>query len=376
MYDLVIKNGNVIDPQCQRFETRNLAVKDGKIVPYNADMPAKEILDAGGGYVSPGFVEFHAHVYQGSSYGMNPDLLFPYGVTTVVDQGTTGYINFEDFYHESELRTMKIKSFINIFPIGQPGGNIPELLDEEILRLDLLEKTIEKYKRHISGIKIKFSKNTVGNFGIAPLQKALAFADQMNLPLCVHTTNPPIDTEELVSLLRPGDIYCHAYQGHGQTILSNAGSVKEAFWKAKKRGVIIDVANGRLNFDYKIAIPALKEKFLPDIIATDLTKGSFTDIQMPMARNLPFVMSKYLNLGMSLEDILAAVTINPLRILSDNKLDIGALSIGSDADICVFDVLPSEKYFFDANKEKRRGTQYIVPRATIVNGVLTYLKDS
>ena len=194
------------------------------------------------------------------------------------------------------------------------------------------------------------------------------------LPLCIHTTNPPCDTGIIVSKLRKGDIYCHLYQGHGNTILDENNIVKNEFWKARKRGVIMDAANGCVNFSYKIAIPALQQQFAPDIISTDLTARSFNNFQNNMARNLVFVMSKYLNLGLNFSTIIKSVTSIPAQVLKLSG-EIGTLQEGALADICICKIVNTQHDFYDANNVKRSGDKYIRTLATIAEGNIMFLND-
>ena len=376
MYDLVIENGFVIDPYEKIEEKKTIAIKDGYIVPYKVNIDAIYKIDASGKYVFPGFIDFHTHVYQASTLAVNPDLLFPYGVTTVVDQGTAGYINFEDFYcNEIVSKTMRIKSFVNIYPIGQPGGNIEECLDPNIFNENQLANIIYKYKNNIIGIKIRFSKNTVGDFGIEPLQKTLNIAKKLKVPVCVHTTNPPIATEKLVSMLRKGDIYCHVFQGNGNTIINSNFVVKKEFWEAKKKGIIFDAANGRLNFSYDVAQSALAEKFFPDIISTDLTSVSFNTPGVSMVKNLPFVMSKYLSLGVPLNSVIQSVTEIPARLMGMENI-IGTLKEGAQADVCICEIKSTLHSFADACGKEKKGNIYLSPEATILNGKILYLNEN
>ena len=373
MYDLVIKNGIFLDAG-NAINIDGIAIQNGRIVSYNPDVPAQKILDAQGNYVVPGFIDFHTHVFEGSAYGVNPDLLFSYGITTVVDQGTVGYINYPSFVHQCQNKMMKIKSFINVYPLGQPGDGITEFLNADVLHKDKLINLILENKDTIKGIKLKFSKGLIEQDEENVLCKILEICDYTGLPLCIHTTNPPCDTGIIVSKLRKGDIYCHLYQGHGNTILDENNIVKDEFWKARKRGVIMDAANGCVNFSYKIAIPALQQQFAPDIISTDLTARSFNNFQNNMARNLVFVMSKYLNLGLDFSTIIKSVTSIAAQVLKLSG-EIGTLQEGALADICICKIVNTQHDFYDANNVKRSGDEYIRALATIAEGNIMFLND-
>ncbi len=372
VYNLIIENGYVLDPATNFEGIKTIAIKNHRIVPYNKTIDAKQKINAAGYYIFPGFIDFHTHIYEGSAFAVKPELLFPYGVTAVVDAGTTGCVNFEDFYRNTIQKSMvKIKAYLNISSIGQPGGGIEESLDPALFDEGKIAYLIDKYRDTILGIKIRCSKNLVEKFGILPMQQTLDLARKLKASVCVHTTNPPIDAADLVSMLDKNDIYCHMFQGVGSTMIGENNSVKPEFWEARKRGVIFDAANGRLNFDYNVALPALKEAFWPDIISTDLTKLSFNTPGISPVRNLSFIMSKYLGLGMNLEDIIRAVTTTPAKLMGMEN-EIGTVQEGAVADLCICKIEDSAAEFIDSKDEIKRGDKLFVPKATIANGEIVY----
>lgn len=372
MYDLIIENGRAFDPASTITGIRTIAIKNGRIVPYDKTITARQKINAVGCYVLPGLIDFHTHVYEGSAFAVKPELIFPSGVTSIVDAGTTGCINFEDFYRNTIQKSMmRIKAYLNISSIGQPGGGIEESLDPALFDEDRIAYLVERYKDAILGLKIRFSENVVGVHGVSPMKRTLEIARKAGVPVCVHTTNPPIDAAELVDMLGENDVYCHMFQGIGSTMISNDVIVKKNFWEARKRGVVFDAANGRLNFDYDIAIPALEKEFRPDIISTDLTKLSFNTPGCTPVKNLSFVISKYLNLGMNLEDIINAVTTMPARLMGmENK--IGTIENGAFADVCIAKIVEKEVDFVDSKGERRSGNKLFITQATIAAGEIVY----
>ncbi|ADK16520.1 MULTISPECIES: metallo-dependent hydrolase [Clostridium] len=369
-YDLIVRNGYLLDPATGNKGKHIVAVKDDKIADYSQDGQAIQTINAKGCYVFPGLIDFHTHIYEGSDFGVSPDLLLANGVTAAVDAGSTGCVNFEMFYKNSMMNSkLKIKAFLNVSSIGQPGAGIDEPLDPKLFQKDLIRSLIRKYKGTILGLKIRFSKNTVGGLGTKPLEETLKLAQELGVPVCVHTTNPPIDAAELVSMLRKGDIYCHIYHGTGSTLLEEDGTIKPAFLDAAKRGVIFDCANGRFNLDYKVAKQSISNKFLPDIISTDTTKVT---LNVPaQVKSLPFVMSKYLSFGMSLEDVLKTVTVNPAKLMGmEGK--IGTLKKGAYADITICKIVDKKVVFSDSKGATHEGNQLIVPVLTIENGRIAY----
>jgi predicted amidohydrolase len=376
MYNLIIENGYVIDPAADFEGIKTIAIKNNRIVPYDETIDAAQKINATGLYVFPGLIDFHTHVYEGSAFAVKTELLFPYGITAVVDAGTTGCINFEDFYRNTIKKSMvKIKAYLNISSIGQPGGGIEESLNPANFDVDKIAYLVNKYRDTILGIKIRFSKHLVDDFGIEPLRQTIDLARKLNVCVCVHTTNPPIDAAKLVAMLGKNDVYCHVFQGVGSTIIYEQKHVKPEFWEARKRGVVFDAANGRLNFDYNIALTAIEEEFWPAIISTDLTKLSFNTPGISAVKNLPFVMSKYLSLGMDLNAIIRAVTATP-AILMGLENEIGTLKEGAMADLCICKIEDSIAEFIDSKGEIRRGDQLFIPKATIANGEIVYCCNS
>ena len=191
---------------------------------------------------------------------------------------------------------------------------------------------LNRYRGKLLGIKIRVSKELVGELGIKPLEATLDIARRLNCPIVVHTTNPAAAPEKIAGMLRPGDVYCHAHQGEGETIIGANGKVRPALFDAQKAGVVFDACNGRNNFSFKVAQAALADGFLPDVISSDVTTmtlyGNFVF-------SLPFVMMKYLNMGMKLEQVVAACTSVPACLIG-MKGKLGTLAPGALADVAVF----------------------------------------
>jgi predicted amidohydrolase len=369
-YDLIIENGYLLNPADEKKSRQTVAIRGDRIVGYSQNRQAIQVINAEGCYVFPGFIDFHTHIYEGSGFGISPNLLLSNGITAAVDAGSTGCVNFEIFYKNSMMSSrLKTRAFLNVSSIGQPGAGIEEPLNPELFQRDWIGSLIKKYKNTILGLKIRFSKNTVGDLGVKPLEETLKLAEELGVPVCVHATDPPIDAAELVNMLRKGDIYCHIFHGTGSTLLREDGMIKPAFLDAAKRGVIFDCANGRFNLDSKVARQSISNGFLPDIISTDTTKVT---LNVPaQVKNLPFVMSRYLSFGMNLKDILKAVTVTPAKLMGmENK--IGTLEKGAYADISICKIIDKKVVFSDSKGIKNEGKQLIVPVLTIADGKVVY----
>lgn len=371
-YDIIIRNGRLIDPANCVDSLEDIAISSGKIVSVGKlpPMPGQQYFDAAGCVVTPGLVDFHTHLFAGGSqFGFNPDLMVSMGVTTAVDAGTAGTAGYEMLHCSLERRDMRCFTFLNVSACGQMGSGLNENLDPSLIQEDAICRMAEKYNEEIKGIKVRISRPIVGQWGIEPLKKAMSAAQKLGLPVCVHSTNPCIPMEDLAAMLRPGDILCHMYHGSGDTILLPDGTVKPGILSARERKVVFDAANGRTNFSFLTAESAIGQGFLPDIISTDLTAA--TVCQGNMVRNLPFILSKYIRLGMSLPDVIRAATSAPaVRLgLSDGT---GSLSVGARADIAVFSLENQSCVFQDSAGQMRSGTQMLSPMLTVQNGRVVF----
>lgn len=359
--NLLLKNCLVVTEENMEGTLSNLAIRGDRIVEEK-DLTEKEIdyvVDLKGKRVMPGLVDFHTHLYQGGSgFGLNPDMLFSTGVTTAVDMGTAGRANFDAFYQTNIVpRQMRLKAFLNISPIGQPGAGLVEPLNAECFLPEEMEKVIAKHKVVIAGLKVRVSTNLVGDLGLKPLEDAVKLGEKFNLPVCVHTTNPPSSTEDIARMLRPRDIYSHTYQGKGHTIIGEDGKVLPALKEAQKRGVLFEVGQGRYNLDDKVVEAALADGFFPDIISTDATPRTiFITEHM---RNMPNMMSKFLNLGMAWKDVFRASVTTPAKVIGLEK-EVSTLAPGTAADLVAFDFVEKE------------GKKILVPRVTIAQGNMVY----
>jgi predicted amidohydrolase len=370
MLDLLIKNGTLIDPDSGLEAVGSVAVNNGKII-RNTERDAAYTVDATGYYVFPGLIDYHAHVYEGGSgFGVSPDWLLPTGVTTVVDAGSVGCANFEAFYR-SVIAVSRIQAFaqINLYPAGQPAYGVVEDYSLMESQFEKTARLIEMYPHVINALKIRLGEEVVGKNGLQFLEKALAFANQVQIPLVVHASNPPCRSSEIADRLRAGDVFCHCYHGKGRTILDENGHVQEALWQARKRGVLFDCCNGISNFNLEVAKKAIAENFLPDIISTDEAPNVFN--KNGFGKSLPYIMSKYLELGMKLSDILKAVTRTPAGLLGLAG-DSGSLAEGSRADISIFRIEKRNTVYRDNKGGLLQGTRMLLPKMTIANGEILF----
>jgi len=369
--NIVIKNGHVIDPANHVDAIDTIYISGDRIVAAKDFTKADIEFDAKGKYIFPGLIDFHAHVFDKSTeIGINPDIaMLCQGVTAVVDAGSAGVSNIQTFVDTIVHHSMTtVQAYLELCPAGQPTMQYHENFDPKYWDLKQISYYLDKYADILLGLKIRMSQPILGELGFQAFEKAVAVARQLHTHICVHTTNPAGSMEQVADVLEKGDILAHCFHGTGDSILGPDGTVKQAVLEAQKRGVIMDAANGGNHWRFSVAVPAMEQGFYPNIISTDLTvKTLFKD---PVF-GLPYIMSKYLSLGMELPDIVRACTATPAALLAGSER-LGTLSAGAQADIAVFDLIDKEVPFSDTAREIRWGHQLLVPLLTLCKGQLVY----
>lgn len=363
MNDLIIRNAKLANG-----DITDIAIGDGKIQsvgPLEMDIPAKKIIDLQGQYyVSAGWIDAHVHCFPASPiYYDEPDLSgIATGVTTLIDAGSVGADDMEEFYTVAKQAKTNVYAFINISKIGIIAQN--ELSDMANIQRENLDRAIAKYPDFIVGIKARMSKSVVGENGITPLQNAKEMQKQHNqLPLMVHIGNSPPSLDDIVELLGKGDIITHCFNGKPNRILDQNDQIRESVRQAIERGVILDVGHGGESFSFKVAERAIELGVYPDVISTDIYYKN--RINGPVY-NISNVLAKFFCLGFSLEQIIDRITVRPAEILHlHNK---GHLAPGYDADLTIFDVKDANLTLSDAEGAVRETNRQIVPIAAIVAG--------
>jgi len=375
LYDLLLKGGHVVDAKNHRSAILDVAIKDGKIADVAAAIdPATstKTLDVRGLYVTPGLVDIHVHVYastgEAKSYaGDNsvfPDgFTFRSGVTTVADAGSSGYKNFEDFKaHIIDRSKTRVLAFLNIVGAGMRGAKYEDNLAE--MEAQPAAEMAKKYPGVIVGFKTAHYQGPEWT----PVEHAVAAGTMASIPIMVDfgTNHPerPIDVL-LTQKLRPGDIYTHCYSGlRGE--LDADGKVNRGMIEGRQRGVIFDVGHGAGSFAWKVAVPAIEQGFLPDSISTDL---HITSMNAGM-KDMLNVMSKFLALGLSVDDVIAKSTWNPAREIHHEEL--GHLSTGAIADLAVLRLQNGDFGFVDMSGIRMDGKQKFICEMTVQNGKVVY----
>jgi dihydroorotase len=370
-FDLVIKGGEVLDPSQNLRARRDIGIRNAVIAALESDIPAAraaQTIDAGGKLVIPGIVDLHAHVFpQGSAIGLPADELVPFSATTTyVSAGDAGANNFSAFKHYviAQARS-RIYAFLHISNIGLAGFPVGEMLNIDYAAVDLAAKVLAENQDVLLGMKVREQLEVVGANGLEPLKRALEAVKRSGTKTRVmcHIGNAPGDLGQLLDLLRPGDILTHSYSGAGNNTVQQ-GRVIAAALEAKKRGVIIDVGHGGGSFDYTVAEPAIAQGLAPDTISSDIHAYSGNSPGLPF---MPWVMSKFLNMGFSLEQVVAMSTVNPARIIG--KVDkLGTLQPGAPADVAILDLIEQPVEFVDTRNNKRQGQRYLKPVQTVRAG--------
>ncbi len=373
-YDLLLQGGHVIDAKNNIDAVRDVAVRDGKIaaVAQRID-PAQafKVVDVRGLYVTPGLIDIHVHVYAGTgeprSYAgdnsLYPDgYTFRVGVTTVADAGCAGWRNFEDFKQRVIDRAKtRVLAFINIVGHGMRGAKYEDNLED--MQAKPTAEMAMKYKGLIIGVKTAHFSGPEWT----PVEQAVEAGTIANIPVMVdfgaNRKERPM-AELVTKKLRPGDIYTHCYSGLRDEQVD--GHVNPAMFEARKRGVIFDVGHGGGSFAWRIAVPALKEGFIPDSISTDIHTGSMNSGMKDMDN----LMSKFLVMGQSMKDVVAESTWHPAREIK--REDLGNLSVGAIADVAVLRVARGDFGYTDMYGARLKGNQKIVAELTLKDGKVVY----
>jgi dihydroorotase len=374
-YDLLLQGGRVIDAKNGINAVRDVAIKDGRIAAVEPHIDAAQALktvNAAGLYVTPGLVDIHVHVFAGTgeraSYAgdnsVYPDgFTFRVGVTTVADAGCAGWRNFEDFKSRVIDRSKtRVLAFLNIVGSGMRGAKYEnDLADMEAAPT---AEMAMKHKDIVVGVKTAHYAGPEWT----PVEHAVEAGNLAKIPVMVDfgTDHPQRPLAELLrSKLRPGDIYTHCYSGLRHE-LGEDGKLNPGMIEGRKRGVIFDVGHGGGSFAWRIAVPAMRQGFLPDSISTDLHIGSMNAGMKDMLN----VMDKFLAMGMSVEDVIRRSTWNPAREIKHEEL--GHLSVGAVADVAVLRVETGKFGFTDMYGAKLQGTQRLACELTVRNGKVVY----
>ena len=377
-YDLLLQGGHVVDPRNNISAVRDVAIASGKIAAVSPQIDpadAAKTIDMRGLFVTPGLVDIHTHVYagtgeKGSYAGDNsiyPDVIAPRsGVTTVVDAGGSGWRSFDDFKQRIVDRSAtRVLAFLNIVGHGMRGGKFEQDL------ADMAAQPTAEMARRYPGLIVGIKTAHYSGPEWAPVERAVEAGSLAALPVMVdfgaRKAERPL-AELVTRKLRPGDIYTHMYSGlRGEQ--DESGKVNPALWEARKRGVLFDVGHGATSFAWRIAVPAIKEGWLPDVISTDLHVASMSGGM----KDMPNVMSKFLALGLPFDEVVRKTTWNAARAIRRDEL--GHLGIGANADVAVWRIERGSFGFVDGPGTRLNGSQRVAAELTLRNGRVVYDLD-
>ncbi len=372
--DLLLKGGHVIDPKNKIDSKMDVAITAGKIFRVAAGIPsssAKKTIDVSGLYVVPGLINMHAHVFAGSKAGFVdgtssqlPDAFaMRSGITTVVDAGTSGWKNFPAFKEKIiDNSATRVLAFLNIAASGYSIDNAQENIAE--MSVNSTAETVKKYPDLIVGVRI-------GRFegkDWVPFDRASEAARIVGKPLFVECHLPQYSLEDQLKHMQPGDIMTHAFENVSErmTVVDEKGKVRPFVLDAQKRGVLFDVGHGGGGFWFSQAIPAMKQGLLPNSFGTDEHRTSMNSGM----KNMLNVMSKYLNMGMDINEVISRGSWNAAK--SIKREDLGNLSIGAVADIAVLNVMAGKFGFVDSGNNRIEGDKKLEAELTVRAGKVVW----
>ena len=365
----LIKNSNLYDVETHAFHLRHVLIEDGRIASLDTDqLNADIVIDATDAYVTPGLIDLHCHIFN---HPEQPSRLpadrigVGQGVTCLLDTGSTGGDTLDEF-REIVVETQATHTYAlcNIGSPGKPGLQSGHAAKPELVSIEKTVRAIERNRDYALGVKVLASSSHTGLMGIEAVKMARKAAEITDTPLMAHIGNAPPVIDDLLELLRPGDIVTHAYHGKAGGVLGYDDKVIPAFKAAVERGVHVDIAHGRSSFSFRICEAALDQGMPVHSISSDLHRGNIDVCVLSLARTL----SKFRLLGLSLEDIVRATTLTPASAVGLDKIGLGSLAVGGPANISLFREIDRAVEVEDADGEKRTTRSWIEPIGCFVNG--------
>ena len=392
-YDLLLKGGEVIDPGQGLRGVRDVAFQNGKVALVGADIPdaeAREVIDVSGKLVAPGLVDIHGHYFHGATPESSTDAdsaCLPYGVTTSVDAGSSGWLHFDAFreYVLSKQET-RLYALINLSALGMfgmqgdfgptvgisggpqtllPPGHIGELQD---LRYAQVEKAVQCIKDNANvalGVKVRIDHQITGEENAIPcLERGRQVADLADCFMMVHVARTPVSLARVFDYLRPGDVVTHCFHYAENNVLDDSGTVRPEVVDAKAKGIVMDVGAVRYNFGIDVSRAAIEQRLLPDTLSTDRVRAADG---APIPYSVPDLMSLYMGLGMTLDEVVAAATLNGAKAIGQEGV-LGTLSAGAVGDAAVLELEEGDFAYDDGTGATVRCSQCVNPLMTVKDG--------
>ena len=362
-FDLILQGGHLIDPKNDLDGPADIAIKDGLVaaVADRIEGGSAKVIDVSNLYVTPGLIDIHVHVYGGYQGWLFPDPhALPCGVTTVVDTGGAGWKDFADFKHSIiDPAQTRVLAFVNIVGAGMIGPPEQDIREMDPTRC---AAAIEQYRDCVVGAKSAH----FGGPGWESAGGAIAAARQSDsIAMIDFAPQPTRSYEELLDRMSPGDIHTHLYAAH-IPLLDADNRVADYVRHSRQRGIVFDTGHGNGSFWFRIAVPAMAQNFPPDTISTDLHKAS----RMLPNATMPITMSKFLNLGMPLQEVVYRSTHKPAEVIGRPQL--GHLSIGAEADLAAFALHEGDFAFVDSGRARLAGRQKLECELTLRAGQVVW----
>lgn len=363
-YDLVIRGGRIVDPSQQIDMVADLAIANGKIAALAPALAldARATIDASGLLVVPGLIDVHVHARDAE---LPPGDFLASGVTTMIDAGSRGADNFDSILAIAQAAPNRLRMLLNIALLGNNPGGRAEFLDG-IAPADVgkARATVEQHRDWIVGIKARLSRGVSGELDLEVLRRAVELAGPLDLPVMIHIGDTATPLPQLIQLLRPGDIITHMYAPTPNGILDADGKLLPEVMQARANGIRFDFGNGlNEHWAWEVAEKALMQDFAPDTISSDLNVPGRT----AQVFDFPNVLSKFLALGLSLNEVLARATQNSAQTFRELNA-LGSLRAGAVADVTILELQDGEFEYVDNYAGMRKGTQKLITRGVVMGG--------